>query len=84
MKCKEFVDKICDYLDDKLIESERAEFDACLESDPCCQHYFAAYQTAIRLGKSVCECPETSRTKEPLPDDMVSSIVESAKRKGQS
>ena len=80
MKCKDFVDHICDYLEGNLSEAERATFEKCLESDPCCQRYFASYQLALRLGQSVCQCPKTN-PESPLPEDIVSSILDATKEK---
>lgn len=80
MKCKDFVEQIGDYLEGNLCETERAKFEKCLENDPCCQRYFSSYQLAQRLGQSVCNCPQTN-PESPLPDDIVSSILDASKEK---
>ena len=83
MNCQKFVDKICDYLEDRLDQQERAEFEACRDSDACCQKYYDAYVTAIALGKSVCECPKTTPPGE-LTEEFIESLILKVKQEGKA
>lgn len=74
MNCQQFVDRICDYLEDRMSAEERAEFEQCRDSDACCKKYFDAYVTAIALGKSVCECPKTNPPGE-VTEEFIETII---------
>lgn len=49
--CRELIDFIADYLDDRLDADQRHEFDRHLAVCASCVNYLAAYKKTIALGK---------------------------------
>ena len=69
MTCKEFVDFLMDYLEKRLPDRSRVEFERHVQDCPDCLNYLESYETTVELGQKVCQ-------DEGLPEDAPEKLVQ--------
>jgi anti-sigma factor RsiW len=74
MTCREFVEFLMNYLDEALPEEQRVTFDAHMDECPGCVAYLDSYRETIRLGKCLCDDPETDFPAD-VPEKLVAAIL---------
>ena len=77
--CRELISFIADYLDGKLGEDARYEFDRHLSVCPSCVAYLASYRETIRMMKTAASPPALLR--DEAPDELVDAIIAATVRK---
>lgn len=73
MNCRELIEFLMSYLDGELPDEEEAEFDRHLGTCSECTDYLASYRETVRLGKILCEDPESPAP--GIPEDLVAAIL---------
>ncbi len=74
MTCREFVEFLMNYLDEALPEEQRVTFDAHMDECPGCVAYLDSYRETIRLGKCLCDDPETDFPAD-VPEKLIAAIL---------
>ena len=80
MTCREFVDFLMNYLDDELLEGQRAVFEQHMIDCPPCVDYLDQYRDAVKMGRSVCQ-PEAGAP-EDAPEALIQAILAARKTEG--
>lgn len=73
LSCREFVEFLLDYIEDRLGDSERSVFEAHMGDCPPCGTYLETYRETVRLGRSVCGAEDA--LPEDVPEDLVRAIL---------
>ncbi len=76
--CRQLIDFIASYLDQKLPEGERAEFERHLAVCPSCQAYLSTYRQTVALTRAAAhdEPPEN------VPEALIEAILSARGRTG--
>jgi anti-sigma factor RsiW len=80
MTCREFIDFLIDYFEEKLSAHEQTEFAEHLAECPDCTAYVRSYEETIRLGKGVFANPDAPIPSE-VPEALVQAILASRRRR---
>lgn len=75
MTCKEFIEFVWRYLDERLPHDQRAVFDEHLAVCPGCVNYLASYSETVRLVGRAFEDPEGTLP-DDVPEELVAAILE--------
>jgi anti-sigma factor RsiW len=78
MTCRELVEFLMAFDDGELPADQRETFEQHLEICPPCVVYLETYRETVRLGKSLCDDPE-SGPPEGCPEALVQAVL-SARR----
>lgn len=76
--CRELIDFIADYLDDRLDRDQRHDFERHLSVCPSCVNYLDAYKKTIALGKQAL-APTDEPARGVAPEGLIKAI-KSARR----
>jgi anti-sigma factor RsiW len=76
MTCREFIEFLLDYHEERLPAEERARFDAHLGVCPDCRTYLETYDKTVDLAKVFDDAP----VPEEAPEDLIEAILRSRKR----
>ncbi len=79
--CKDLYEFLAEYLEGNLTEEQTRVADVHLEHCPCCKHYLANYQEAMKLGKSVCSGELAEETPMEVPEGLVKAILSARKNR---
>jgi anti-sigma factor RsiW len=71
--CRELIDFIADYLEDRLDANDRREFDRHLAVCPSCVNYLDAYKKTIALGKQAL-APSDEPARGVAPEGLLKAI----------
>lgn len=71
--CRELIDFIADYLDERLDASQRLEFDRHLAVCPSCVNYLDAYKKTVALGKQAL-APSEEPARGVAPEGLLKAI----------
>jgi anti-sigma factor RsiW len=75
LTCRELVEFLDEYLEDRLPQDQLARFNGHLASCPSCVSFTRSYQDTVRLGKRAFSGPD-----EPVPgqvpEDLVRAILD--------
>lgn len=71
--CRELIDFIADYLDERLDANDRREFDRHLTVCPSCVNYLDAYKKTIALGKQAL-APSDEPARGLAPEGLLKAI----------
>ncbi|MDH3584299.1 MAG: hypothetical protein OER86_08805 [Phycisphaerae bacterium] len=70
MTCRELIEFLLDYHEQRLPDSQRTEFEKHLVDCPCCKHYLDSYRETVHTAQSVC------RGQHEPPADMPEQLVQ--------
>jgi len=79
LTCRESVDFLADYLEDRLPEDQRVRFSGHQAACPSCVSYTRSYRDTVRLGKSV--LPRREEPVRDVPEDLVQAILAARDRR---
>jgi anti-sigma factor RsiW len=71
--CRELIDFIADYLENRLDTDDRREFDRHLSVCPSCMNYLDAYKKTIALGKHALS-PSDEPARGVAPEGLLKAI----------
>ncbi len=71
--CRELIDFIADYLENRLDTDDRREFDRHLSVCPSCMNYLDAYKKTIALGKQALS-PSDEPARGVAPEGLLKAI----------
>ena len=76
MTCRDFIQFLLDYVEDRLSPEEQLRFDAHLESCPDCRTYLETYGKTIELTKLA----DRDAIPPEAPEDLIKAILGSRPR----
>ncbi len=71
--CRDCVEFLCDYLENTLPETQRAEFESHLAVCPGCRTFMETYRKTVEMAGGCRECEKKTYPK--LPEDLVRAIL---------
>jgi anti-sigma factor RsiW len=77
MTCRDLIDFLDDYVDERLSLIERAKFELHLAACRDCRNYLASYRETVRLARAAGATEETAAE---MPADLVRAIMDSRGR----
>ncbi len=82
MTCREFIEFLWRYIEDKLSPTERLTFDDHIADCPDCKRYLQQYQDTVRIGKQAVVSSD-ALVPADVPEDLVQAILQSQRRIAQ-
>ncbi|NNF45011.1 MAG: zf-HC2 domain-containing protein [Phycisphaerales bacterium] len=77
--CKELVDFLDDYLEDRLEPPVRRRFEEHLDACPPCRVYLDGYRDTVRLTRSLCDDTDAGPPA-AMPETLIRAILDSRRR----
>lgn len=80
MTCREFVDFVDDYVEQRLAAPVRSTFQTHIDKCPQCGDYLTTYEQTIRLTRSLCSGTGDGPIPGDVPEALVQAILDARKR----
>ena len=75
--CREFIDFLDDYVEEKQAADVRAKFERHLENCPSCVDYLRTYKDTISLSRAACSADPSLPTPDDAPEELIQAILKS-------
>jgi len=79
MTCREFIEFVWQYLDEKLPREQRETFDEHLAVCPGCVNYLSNYNETIRLVGKAFGGPDADLP-DDVPEELITAILDARRR----
>ena len=80
LTCREFIDFLDDYVENRQKDNVRDTFERHMEACPDCVDYLKTYRETILLARSACAADPSLPTPADAPEELIQAILNSRPR----